>query len=179
MKRTTTIDYGPLTPLIGIWQGDKGIDIAPEPDGKENNQYYETIIFTASGTVTNAEKQTLSILHYHQIVKRKSDDEVFHNQTGYWTWESVSNKIIHSLTIPRGVCVLAEGKLLGNTIEVSASIENKSIIQTSFMTNNAQTTSFKQTISLKNKTMKYAQVIMLEIYGKTFEHTDQNELHLQ
>ena len=36
-------DYGPLTNLIGTWNGDKGMDIAPEPDGTEHNPYYETI----------------------------------------------------------------------------------------------------------------------------------------
>ena len=33
------IDYGPLALLIGTWEGDKGVDIAPEPDGTENNPY--------------------------------------------------------------------------------------------------------------------------------------------
>lgn len=37
------IAYGPLKQLIGVWEGSEGIDIAPEPDGAENNPYYETI----------------------------------------------------------------------------------------------------------------------------------------
>ena len=40
------VDYGPLSKLIGVWKGDKGMDIAPEPDGTEENPYYETITFT-------------------------------------------------------------------------------------------------------------------------------------
>ena len=32
-----TVDYGPLSVLIGTWQGDKGIDIAPKPEEDENN----------------------------------------------------------------------------------------------------------------------------------------------
>lgn len=31
-KNQTPVNYGPLTGLIGSWQGDKGIDLAPEPD---------------------------------------------------------------------------------------------------------------------------------------------------
>ncbi len=181
MTNKSNVDYGPLAQLIGSWKGDKGIDIAPEPDGEENNPYYETITFTESGTVTNAEKQTLSVLHYHQLVRRKSNDEVFHNQTGYWTWDASTNGITHSFTIPRGVCVLAEGKLSDNTIEVSASINdgNNSIAQSSFMANNAQTTEFKLSISIENGSMKYSQITILEIYGRSFEHTDDNELILQ
>jgi hypothetical protein len=50
------LDYGPLTGLIGTWTGDKGTDIAPEPDGTENNPYYETITYTAIGDVEDAEE---------------------------------------------------------------------------------------------------------------------------
>jgi hypothetical protein len=52
------IDYGPLAALVGTWQGDKGMDVAPEPDGTEENPYYETIVFEAAGDVSNAETQT-------------------------------------------------------------------------------------------------------------------------
>ncbi|MDA0338814.1 MAG: heme-binding beta-barrel domain-containing protein [Proteobacteria bacterium] len=80
------IEYGPLTGLICVWTGDGGMDIAPEPDGTEHNPYFETTTFTASGDVTNAEEQVLSILHYHQIVQRKSTGKVFHDQTSYWMY---------------------------------------------------------------------------------------------
>ena len=33
------INYGPLTGLIGQWKGDRGIDIAPEPDGTERSPF--------------------------------------------------------------------------------------------------------------------------------------------
>ena len=82
------IDYGPLAGLIGTWEGDKGLDVAPEPDGTEESPYYETIIFEPIGDVTNAEDQVLTVLRYLQIVRRKSNDEVFHDQTGYWTWDA-------------------------------------------------------------------------------------------
>ena len=78
-----TIDYGPLTQLVGTWRGDKGIDIAPEPDGDETHPYYETLAFEAIGDVTNAGQQTLVVLHYRQIVQRKIDDAIFHDETGY------------------------------------------------------------------------------------------------
>jgi len=64
MSENKDIDYGPLRELIGVWKGDKGIDVAPEPDGAENNPYYETITFTAIGDVSNAESQVLAAVHY-------------------------------------------------------------------------------------------------------------------
>jgi hypothetical protein len=80
---SSDIDYGPLTALIGTWQGEKGLDVAPEPEGTEENPYYETIVFEAGGDVTNAEIQTLAIVRYRQVVHRKSNGEIFHDQIGY------------------------------------------------------------------------------------------------
>ena len=61
------INYGPLKEFIGVWKGDKGMDIAPESDGTEENPYYETIEFTEGGDLTNAESQVLAVLHYHEL----------------------------------------------------------------------------------------------------------------
>ena len=69
------INYGPLTGLIGTWQGDKGLDVAPEPDGTEENPYYETITYQGIGDVCNAEEQRLVVIHYRQIVRRKRSEE--------------------------------------------------------------------------------------------------------
>ena len=104
------IDYGPLAALVGVWKGDKGLDLSPEPDGIERNPYYEVITFELAGDVTNAEEQTLSVVRYHQVVSRKSNDEVFHDQVGYWLWDPADNTIVENFTIPRGVAVVAGGK---------------------------------------------------------------------
>lgn len=182
------INYGPLKELIGVWKGDKGMDIAPEPDGTEENPYYETITFTEGGDLTNAESQVLSVLHYRRIVQRKSDDGVFHDETGYWMWDAKNNVIIHSLTIPRAVSLLA-GATFNNdnynddklSIEVNAAVDNEDwgIIQSPFMKEKALTKSYHQIIEIENGKMTYAETTMLEIYGREFEHTDKNELMLQ
>lgn len=188
MNDGTNVDYGPLEGLIGIWKGDKGIDIAPEQEGTENNPYFETITYTAIGDVTNAESQVLSAVHYRQIVQRKSNKEVFHDETGYWMWDSEAEVIMHSLVIPRAVCVLAGGKYTETentagrvTIEVSANIDDKNwkIIQSPFMQENARSTEFRQEVNVGNGNLSYSQTTVVEIYGKVVEHTDQNQLILQ
>ncbi len=182
------IDYGPMAALIGVWKGDKGLDVAPEPDGSENSPYFETITYTAAGTVSNAESQLLSVLHYRQIVRRKSDQEIFHDQTGYWMWDAKENIIMQSLVIPRAVCVLAGAAYSGRKdennnmiIEVSASLNDKAwnILQSPFMQKNARTSLFRHTITIGKRKMSYSETTMLEIYGKEFTHTDENELMLQ
>ncbi|HEX9795083.1 MAG TPA: heme-binding beta-barrel domain-containing protein [Planctomycetota bacterium] len=109
MTQDSEIDYGPLAGLIGTWTGDKGLDVSPLPDGTEENPYFETLVFEVAGQVENAERQTLAIVRYHQVVSRKSNGEVFHDQIGYWMWDARSGVIAQSLTIPRAVCVLAGG----------------------------------------------------------------------
>ncbi len=188
MSEEAAVDYGPLTDLIGIWNGDKGLDVAPEPDGAENNPYHESIAYTAIGDVTNANSQVLSALHYRQVVQRKSDDEVFHDETGYWMWDPKTETIMHSLVIPRAVCVLAGGKFEGAKdsdgrviIEVAASIDDADwkIIQSPFMRDNARTTEFRHKVVVGNGRLSYSETTIVDIYGKVFEHTDNNELNLQ
>lgn len=178
------VDYGPLACLVGTWKGDKGMDVSPEVEGKEESPYFETLMFEAIGTVTNAGKQVLAFLRYHQVVSRKVDQQAFHNETGYWMWDAEAGVVMHSLTIPRGVCVLAGGKVSGKTgsgpvvLEVQAALGDKDwgILQSPFMRDKARTTGFKHKITVEGGRLSYSETTTLEIYGRTFEHTDQNTL---
>jgi len=185
MVLPTDVDYGPLEELIGVWTGDKGFDVSPEPDGSEENPYYETILFEGIGGVTNAESQDLTAVRYHQVVTRKSDDQVFHNETGYWMWDAKAGIVMHSLTIPRSVCVLAggsyakpSGSAASVTLEVAAKLGDPDwgILQSPFMRDNARTTEFRHTITISGDALSYSETTFLEIYGKSFQHTDKNEL---
>lgn len=178
-----TVNYGPLEGFIGSWSGNKGLDIAPDKnDIKEENPYYETITFEGAGYANNAEKQLLAAVRYHQVVRRKSDDQVFHDQTGYWMWDKAENTIMQSIVIPRGLALLAggEAKKNGNAVTLNVSCDVKddawSVVQSPFMHKNAKTTAFKQTMTLNANTIEYSETTMLEIYGGNFEHIDANVL---
>lgn len=188
MSETTETNYGPLAAFIGVWKGDKGMDIAPEPDATEENPYYETITFEEGGDLTNGEEQVLAVLHYRRIVKRKSNDGIFHDETGYWMWDAKENVIMHSLNIPRAVSLLAGAKLNDSnykngklSIDISAGVDNADwgIIQSPFMKEKALTKSYRQVVNIENGKMIYSETTMLNIYGREFEHTDDNELVLQ
>lgn len=188
MSEIVEVNYGPLAALVGVWKGDKGMDIAPESDGTEENPYYETITIDEGGDLTNGEEQVLSVLFYRRIVKRKSDGGIFHDQTGYWMWDAKENVIMFSLNIPRAVSLLAGTKLNDSnyksgklSIDISAGIENEDwgIVQSPFMKQKALTKAYRQELTIENGVMKYAETTMLDIYGREFEHTDKNELVLQ
>ncbi|MBB3047052.1 hypothetical protein FHR99_001288 [Litorivivens lipolytica] len=174
------VDYGPLKGLIGVWEGDEGMDVSPEKDATEENPYYETIVFEAAGDVTNAETQKLAIVRYHQVVKRKSNDQVFHDQIGYWTWDKEDNTLSFSLAIPRAVTVLAGGTWQpgSDTLSVKATAEGTDwgIAQSPFMAEKARTTAFEMEVSVQGDSLKYKQTTYLSIYGREFPHTDVNTL---
>jgi hypothetical protein len=180
------VNYGPLAALIGTWKGDKGTDIAPEPNSSESTPYFETITFEAIGDVTNAGTQTLAVLLSTQIVQRQDNGDVFHHQVGYWSWDATNGAITHSFTIPRGVGIVACGKVLDdddsdpNITEIEVLAEeggfDGGIVQSPFMKNNARTTAFGQKLSIDGDQLTYEQNIMLDIYRKTFDHTDTNTL---
>jgi hypothetical protein len=183
--KTMDIDYGPLTGLLGTWRGDQGLDVSPEPDGSELSPYYETILFEAADDATNAETQNLVVVRYHQAVFRKSNDEQFHDQTGYWMWDAESGVVMQSLTIPRAVCVLAGGTYAATdaadtkiVLEVAAKLGDDSwgIIQSPFMRDNARTVEFRHRITLQGDKLSYAETTFLDIYGNSFDHTDENVL---
>ena len=181
------IDYGPLAALIGRWWGDKGVDRAPEPDGEERNPFYETIEFEAIGDVTNAEEQTLALVRYHQVVSRKSNDEVFHDQVGFWSWDATDNTLTHSFVIPRGVAVVAEGTLAAPsdpaapvTFSVATDPLAVPIAQSNYMAAKAATTAFSLELVVTGDTMQYTQTTVLDIYGRSeVDHTDLNTLERQ
>ncbi len=179
------IDYGPLESLIGTWEGDKGMDRSPEPGGTEENPYTESLSFTPIGDVENAESQVLAILRYQQIVRRKSDGEVFHDQTGYWMWDAREGVVMQSIVIPRAVCVLAGGRYTdaGSPVKlaVAAKLDDPDwgILQSPFMRDGAKTVAFRHELSVADGILSYSETTSLEIYGRSFDHTDENQLSLK
>ena len=177
------VDYGPLAVLFGTWKGDEGMDVAPEPDDDERNPYYETIEFSAAGDVTNAEEEVLAVVRDHQEVRRRSTGLVFHDQVGYWLWNSETGEVIQTLTIPRGVTLLAGGKVSVDNdktvFEVSAAAGNPdfNIIETTFMHKKARTKAFTHRLEVSGDRMSYNETTLLDIYDKrNYEHTDDNTL---
>ena len=50
-----SVDFGPLEAMIGTWEGDKGLDVAPLPGSqKEDSPYFERIVVERVGDVENA-----------------------------------------------------------------------------------------------------------------------------
>tara|TARA_R110002072_G_scaffold303068_1_gene492533 strand:- start:17546 stop:18019 length:474 start_codon:yes stop_codon:yes gene_type:complete len=137
---------------------------------------------TPSGPAENAEEQNLVTVRYHQLVRKRNNGKIFHDQIGHWIYEPATGMIVHSLSIPRAVCVLAGGKLQENgdetvfDVEATAGSDSFGIVQSPFMLEKAKTTAFKMSLKVKGDSLNYAETTFLEIYGRPFEHTDKSSL---
>src|SRR5947209_5941068 len=110
MNQELRQQLGPLASLIGIWEGDKGDDIAPSDDrGTENNKYRERIVFEQVGPVQNHE-QNLHVLRYSTRASRIGEQNTFHEELGYWSWEPSTQEVMRCFLIPRGIALIAGGK---------------------------------------------------------------------
>ncbi len=172
-----------LDVLIGIWKGDKGVDVSPERDGPAENPYYETLCIEAAGEAENAEEQVLKVLRYHQVVQRKSNDEVFHDQVGYWMWDASQDLLVQSLSIPRALTLLAGGSLevlrpdaCRLRVESNSGAKSFGIVQSPFLLAKARTTHYEHELIAEGDCLRYSETTIVEVYGQRFEHTDQNSL---
>jgi len=53
------------------------------------------------------------------------------------------------------------------------------IIQSPFMRDGAKTVAFRHDLSVVDGTLSYSETTSLEIYGRSFDHTDENQLSLK
>lgn len=179
------INYGPLAQLIGKWIGNKGIDNAPDAEAKpDKTSYTDELIFTPSGPAENGEEQNLVSLRYHHTVRKLANGQIFHDQIGHWIYEPSTKIIMHSLTIPRGVCLLAGGiykqEKDGSTlfsVKAEADSQTYGIVQSPFMLEKATTKAFHMNLTVSGNTLHYREITSLHIYGKDFEHEDESTLH--
>jgi hypothetical protein len=178
------VDYGPLAQLLGKWVGTLGLDIAPDADAQpDNNAFFDEINFFPAGPAENAEEQQLVSVRYHQIVRKRQNGRIFHDQIGHWIYEPSTQTIMHSLTIPRGVCLLAGGQYLEQdgsslfNVVAKAGDPSYGIVQSPFMLEKATTTAFQMNMTVKGDELSYQEVTSLHIYGSDFEHKDNSTLY--
>lgn len=177
------IDYGPLAQLLGRWVGNKGVDQSPDANANvDENSFTDEMVFTVAGAAENAEEQNLVSVKYHHVVRKLESGHIFHDQIGHWIYEKSSNTVMHSLTIPRGVCLLAGGEYQHNNgvstfnVKATAGSDTYGIVQSPFMFEKAKTKAFSMCLSVNENELSYHQVMSLHIYGKDFEHADTSTL---
>ena len=178
----TLRNLGPLAPMAGIWEGERGIDVAPKAEGPERQVYVERYELQPIDPQANG-PQLLYGLRYHTRVTKPGQIETFHDQVGYWLWEPATGTVFLSLAIPRAQVALAMGKAAADAKSFELRAERGStgygicsgeFLEQAFTTRDYR---IKVTIDGPNR-WSYQQDTVLLVRGQKepFHHTDRNTL---
>lgn len=189
-----TLDIGPLRQFLGVWEGNKGIDISPGlPNHKltdTETNYKEQWIFKPIYPATENHDQKLRQVVHDTNAWRgtpstasKNAGEPFHAQRGFWVWDPSTGMLLNSFAVPRGIVVNAGGIVEPNSTEfelvAEAGSETYGVCQNPFLIDNFKVVRYTLKVKLnKDGSLKYFQNTELKINGRpgTFDHTDENTL---
>lgn len=173
---------GPLANLMGVWEGDKGIDVAPSKDRDvKKNLYRERMEFLPMDDVHNHE-QHLVALRYKTTIWPKGSPDPFHEEVGYWLWDAKRKEVLRCFLIPRGISIIAGGHASADdqafTLEANSGDCTHGICANKFLDEEFKTVRYTCKITCDGETLSYEQTSTLKLKNKTdlFDHTDTNTL---
>ncbi len=178
----TLKNLGPLAPLAGVWQGERGTDLAPSRAGSETSPFVDRIELQPLDPQTSG-PQLLYGLRYHQHVKRPGQIATFHDQIGYFLWEPATGIVIQTLAIPRGQIAMASGKAAKDAKEfelvATGGDANFGVLSNPFLDYGFRTIEYRIKISAHaDGTWSYDEDTVLMIRGRSepFHHRDRSVL---
>ncbi|MBK8629937.1 MAG: FABP family protein [Sphingomonadales bacterium] len=178
----TLSQLGPLAPMAGVWEGERGVDVAPKAQGARTQGFVERISLQPVDPGNNG-PQLLFALRYHTRMTKPGEIGTYHDQVGYWLWEPATGTVMHSLTIPRGQTVLAAGQAAPDaksfTLTATRGAEDYGICSNPWLDANFKTTSFTITVTIHDDgSWSYDEdtVMMIKGQDEPFHHRDTNRL---
>jgi len=177
-------NWGPLGPLAGNWQGDKGLDVSHSYSmgGTKENPYREEVSFDPFGPVDNG-TQSLYGLDYRMKAWRIGEDEPFHMEVGYWLWDAERNLVMRIFMPPRGVAILAGGEAGPDAKSFSLSAtkgeETFGLLQNPYLMEAARMVEYQLSCSIGDDgSFSYEEdtVMEMRVQPGVYHHTDKNTL---
>lgn len=178
---------GPLTPLVGRWEGNVGVDTSyhNKEDVVDDTTYFEKAWFKPIPIVENGQ-QTMDGLNYGMTAWRHGEEAMdpFHDEVGYLLWEKSTGQIIRCFAVPRGLAILAGGEAKPDDrvlhFKAEPGAKGYGLSQNLYLLRRAEATAFESTFTFNDDgTFSYVSdlTLKLEALGKTMQHTDRNTLH--
>jgi hypothetical protein len=178
----TLRNLGPLTGLAGIWEGMRGLDTNPKPEGARKQAFHERIELQPIDPQTNGPQLFYGLRYWTHIVK-PNEVETYHDQIGYFLWEPATGDIFQTLAIPRAQIALASGNAAkdAKTFELVAKRgeTTNGICSGPFLEHAFKTIEYRIKVTVNDDgTWGYDETTVLMVRGwdKPFEHTDHNLL---
>ncbi len=183
MTNANPPDLGPLAALVGTWEGEKGMDVAPSAArDTARSPYRERMSFVPTGRVDNHE-QMLFGLRYQTTAWRIGADEPFHEELGYWLWDAARGQVMRAFLVPRGVAVLAGGTAAADArsfrLEAKLGEPTYGICSNPFLHEAFRTVRYELFVELLGRdSFRYTEDTVLQMPGRAdpFHHTDGNTL---
>jgi len=182
MEDAQIAQLGPLAALAGLWEGEKGDDLAPADDlGIENNKYRERILFEPILPVQN-HAQRLFGLRYHRTAWRLGEMTPFHEDLGYWLWDPDARQVTRCFIVPRGVAAIIGGTVEPSATSFTLAAETGSstygICSNPFLDKNFKTVRIEMKVTIEGNSYSYAEDTQMQIPGQAeiFHHRDSNTL---
>ncbi|MBS1614718.1 MAG: FABP family protein [Bacteroidetes bacterium] len=180
---------GPLTPLVGEWEGNVGVDLSyhNQDDETSKTTYFEKAWFKPIPIQENG-KQTMEGLTYQSKAWRHGEEAMapFHDEVGYLLWDKVRGQVIRSVVFGRGIAIQAGADAGPHDREIhfkaTPGDPSYGILQNKYLMERARLMSFESTFKFNDDgsfTHSSDIVLKLEALGGTeMHHTDINTLHL-
>jgi hypothetical protein len=180
-------NLGPLGPLLGVWEGEKGTDLAPSDKPETNralatSKYRERMVFEPTGRVDNHE-QSLYGLRYSTKAWRIGTPDPFHEEVGYWLWDAASELVLRCFMPPRGMTVLAGGNAKATarefSLEARSGDEVFGICSSPFLSAEFKTVRYTLSVQLlDDDSFRYEEHTWLKLKNRAelFDHSDENTL---
>ncbi len=176
-------NLGPLAALAGIWEGDKGIDISRINSRETETKFRERMVFEPLGPVNNG-PQKLYGLRYSTTAWRLGEDDGFHEEVGYWLWDSDRKQVLRCFMVPRGVLINAGGDAQANSksfhLEAEVGSETYGILSNKFLDETYKTKKYLLDVTVHDDasfSYKEDTQLWIPVSNAIFHHTDQNTLH--
>jgi hypothetical protein len=178
---------GPLTPLVGDWEGDVGVDVSyhNKEDAISETAYFEKAWFRPIPIVENG-RQTMEGLKYGMTAWRHGEEAMdpFHDEVGYLLWDKANGQIIRCFAVPRGLAILAGGSAKPRdrslTFKAEPGSRSYGLSQNKYLLERAAATDFESTFTFNDDgTFSYTSDLILKLAatGSEMHHTDRNTLH--
>jgi hypothetical protein len=178
----TLKNLGPLRGMAGIWEGRRGLDVNPKPEGPRKQAYLEHIELQPIDPQANG-PQLFYGLRYHTHIVKPGEVETYHDQVGYWLWEPATNTVILTLAIPRAQIAMAVGKASADArqfeLVATRGSDTFGICSAPFLEHAFRTLEFRIKVSVNPEgTWSYDEDTVMMVRGKPepFHHTDRNTL---
>ncbi len=178
---------GPLTPLVGEWEGDVGVDLSYHNKDDETSQtpYFEKANFRPIPIQENG-NQVLWGLNYSMTAWRHGEEAMdpFHDEIGFLLWDKANGQIIRNVVFGRGIAILA-GSDAGERdrelhFDAKPGDPSYGILQNRYLMDRAEIKNFTSTFTLNDDgTFTYTSDLLLRLAatGMEMHHTDENTLH--